>query len=105
MDIQMRAGQSADITLHAKDSFGNPATIDGPIRLTSNAAEGVLEASVTGDLSFHVTSLGVTAVGAQVVVEGDADLSPTERLISAEFNFTILAGEAATFDADVVISD
>ncbi len=74
-------------------SAGNPAQLDGPLRVTVVSGDG---SAVAGADDLEVVLRSGQAVGPTVfLIEGDADLGPDERLVPDTVTLTVGAAVAS----------
>ena len=92
------AGTANNVTVTAKDGFGNVATgYTGTVRLTSSDARAVLPANYTftgGDAGTHVFSVTLKTVGTQSITATD---TVTGTITGTQSGITVNVGPTVTF--------
>lgn len=96
MAFQLRDDGSASATVSAKDSKGNPATVQAPSWASSD--ETILSVTASADgMSATVGAVGPLGT-AQVQFSCDADLGEGVRTLTGSADVEVLAGEAAVIE-------
>lgn len=88
--------QKITITAAPKTATGKPASLDGPLTITVQSGDGLVEQDPATPLQFKAVSgdaLGDTVY----LVEGDADLGAGVETISDLVTLTVSSAKAANF--------
>jgi hypothetical protein len=94
VNMFLKVNQSLPLSIAIKDSFGNPARVDGlPVWALTNEALGSIVVSADG-MSATLSPSGVIGM-CDVQVRADADLGEGIREILGVLNMEFIAGDAA----------
>jgi hypothetical protein len=88
--------QKVPVTAAPQTANGNPAQVDGPLRVSVQSGDGTVEQDPASPLTFKAVS-GAVAGKTVFLVEADADLGEGVQLISDTVELDVPSATAASF--------
>lgn len=95
LDLVCTNAQKIKVTVAPESASGQPAPVDGALRLTVFSGDGTVEQDPTDPLSFYAIS-GASAGLSEFGVEVDARIGPEEVIIGDRVNLNVTLEEAVS---------